>query len=79
MCFDGLLYILGTTPLFIMTVLVTVIGIIINLYNGVSGTEVLIGLAESAVYAYFLSIALGLSMMILEKLLMLGLNIQELF
>ena len=67
MCFDGLLYILGTTPIFIMTILVALIGIIINLYNGATGAEVLLGLALSAFQAYGLSIGLGLSMMFLEK------------
>ena len=67
MCFDGLLYIIGTTPIFVMTVLVAVIGMIIGLYNGTSGSEIIMGLVGSAVQAYFLSIALSLSMMILEK------------
>ena len=67
MIFDGLLYILGTTPLFIMTIVIALIGMILGVYNGASGTELIIGLAGSAIQAYFLSMALGLSMMILEK------------
>ena len=53
--------------IFVMTILVAVIGMIIGLYNGSTGSEIIMGLARSAIQAYFLSIALGLSMMFLEK------------
>ena len=67
MIFDGLIYILGSMPIFVMTILVVLIGMIINLYNGATGYEIVTGLVFSGIQTYFGSVAMGLGMMILEK------------
>lgn len=67
MNFDGLLYILGSIPMFVITILLLVLNIIIYLANGMTAAELGINLLRYLIPTFFLPILTALLIMILDK------------
>ena len=67
MNFDGLLYILGSIPMFVITILLLVLNVIIYLANGMTAAELGINLLRYLIPTFFLPILTALLIMILDK------------
>ena len=67
MNFDGLLYILGSIPMFIITILLLLLNIVIYFANGMTSTELIINLLRYLIPTFFLPILTALLIMILDK------------
>lgn len=67
MNFDGLLYMLGTVPMFILTIILLVLNIVLFLVNGMSVSELLWNAVKYIVPTFVLPIFTGLMIMIIDK------------
>ena len=67
MNFDGLLYILGTAPMLILTILLLVLNIIIFLTNGMTVSELIWNAIRYIVPTFLLPIFTGIMIMVIDK------------
>ena len=67
MNFDGLLYILGSIPMFIVTLLLLLINLIMYLAKGMTGTELIINLLRYLIPTFILPILTAILIMALDK------------
>ena len=67
MNFDGLLYILGSIPMFIVTLLLLLINFIMYLAKGMTGAELLINILRYLIPTFILPILTAVLIMILDK------------
>lgn len=67
MNFDGLLYILGSIPMFIITLLLILLNIIIYIANGMTAQELLMNCVRYLIPTFFLPILTAILIMILDK------------
>lgn len=67
MNFDGLLYILGSIPMFVITILLLLLNVIIYLANGMTAAELGINMLRYLIPTFFLPILTALLIMILDK------------
>ena len=67
MNFDGLLYMLGTVPMFILTILLLVLNVVIFLTNGMTVTELLWNAIRYIVPTFVLPIFTGIMIMVIDK------------
>lgn len=67
MNFDGLLYMLGSIPMFVLTILLLVLNIVIYFTNGMSVSDLLWNAVRYVVPTFFLPILTGIMIMIIDK------------
>ena len=67
MNFDGLLYMLGSIPMFVLTIILLVLNIILFLTNGMSISDLLWNALRYIVPTFFLPILTGIMIMIIDK------------
>ncbi len=67
MNFDGLLYILGSIPMFILTLVLLLINFIIFAANGMTITELIINCLRYLIPTFLLPIFTAILIMVLEK------------
>ena len=67
MNFDGLLYMLGSIPMFVLTIVLLVLNIILFLTNGMSVSDLLWNALRYIVPTFFLPILTGIMIMIIDK------------
>ena len=67
MNFDGLLYMLGSIPMFVLTLLLLVLNVVIFLVDGMTVTELLFNAVRYIVPTFFLPIFTGIMIMIIDK------------
>ena len=67
MNFDGLLYMLGSIPMFVLTLVLLVLNFIIYLTNGMSTTELLWNAVRYLVPTFLLPIFTGVMIMLIDK------------
>ena len=67
MNFDGLLYMLGSIPMFILTVVLLMLNFIMYIFNGMSTTELLINAVRYIIPTFILPIITGIMIMIIDK------------
>lgn len=67
MNFDGLLYIIGSIPMFICSIILLVINAIVYLTKGMTTTAFIINLLRFIIPTFFLPIAVALFIMIIDK------------
>ncbi len=67
MNFDGLLYMLGTVPMFVLTILLLVLNVVIFLTNGMTVTELLWNAIRYIVPTFVLPIFTGIMIMVIDK------------
>lgn len=67
MNFDGLLYILGSIPMFVVTIILLMLNIIIYLANGMTAAELGINFLRYLIPTFFLPILTALLIMVLDK------------
>ena len=67
MNFDGLLYILGTAPMLILTMLLLILNIIIFLTNGMTVSELIWNAIRYIVPTFLLPIFTGIMIMVIDK------------
>lgn len=67
MNFDGLLYILGSIPMFIITLLLLLLNVVIYLVNGMTAAELAISFINYLIPTFILPILTALLIMILDK------------
>ena len=67
MNFDGLLYILGSIPMFIITLLLILLNVIIYIANGMNGAELLINCLRYLIPTFLLPILTAILIMVLDK------------
>ena len=67
MNFDGLLYMLGTVPMFILTILLLVLNVVIFLTNGMTVTELLWNAIRYIIPTFVLPIFTGIMIMVIDK------------
>lgn len=67
MNFDGLLYILGSIPMFIITLLLILLNVIIYIANGMTGAELLMNCLRYLIPTFLLPILTAILIMVLDK------------
>lgn len=67
MNFDGLLYILGSIPMFILTIVLLLLNFIMYLGDGMSTADLMSNMLRYIIPTFFLPIGTGIMIMILEK------------
>lgn len=67
MNFDGLLYILGSIPMFIITLLLILLNVIIYIANGMNGAELLMNCLRYLIPTFLLPILTAILIMVLDK------------
>ena len=67
MNFDGLLYILGSIPLYVVTLILLLINVIMYLTDGMTAIDLAINLLRYIVPTFFLPILTAILIMILDK------------
>ena len=67
MNFDGLLYMLGTVPMFVLTIILLILNVILFLTNGMSVGDLLWNAVRYIVPTFLLPIFTGLMIMIIDK------------
>ena len=67
MNFDGLLYMLGSIPMFVLTIVLLVLNIILFLTNGMSVSELLWNAVRYIVPTFIVPILTGIMIMIIDK------------
>lgn len=67
MNFDGLLYILGSIPMFVITIILLLLNVVIYLANGMTAAELGISLLRYLIPTFFLPILTALLIMVLDK------------
>ena len=67
MNFDGLLYILGSIPMFVITILLLLLNVVIFLGNGMTAAELGINMLRYLIPTFLLPILTALLIMILDK------------
>ena len=67
MNFDGLLYMLGSIPMFILTILLLVLNIVIFLTKGMTVNDLMWNAVRYVVPTFFLPILTGIMIMIIDK------------
>lgn len=67
MNFDGLLYILGSIPMFIITLLLILLNVIIYIANGMTGAELLMNCLRYLIPTFLLPILTAILIMALDK------------
>ena len=67
MNFDGLLYILGSIPMFVITILLLLLNVVIYLANGMTIAELGLNMLRYLIPTFFLPILTALLIMILDK------------
>ena len=67
MNFDGLLYMLGSIPMFVLTIILLILNIVIFLTNGMSVLELLKNAVMYIVPTFFVPILTGIMIMIIDK------------
>ena len=67
MNFDGLLYILGSIPMFFVTIILLLLNFVIYLANGMTAQELLINCLRYLIPTFFLPILTAILIMVLEK------------
>ena len=67
MNFDGLLYMLGSIPMFVLTLLLLVLNLVIYLTDGMSFTELLWNGVRYIIPTFFLPIFTGIMIMLIDK------------
>ena len=67
MNFDGLLYMLGSIPMFVLTIILLILNIVIFLTNGMSVFELLKNAVMYIVPTFFVPILTGIMIMIIDK------------
>ena len=64
---DGFLYIIGTTPMFVVTMIISAVNIIMYMAQAMSGWEFLINVINYLIPTMLIPVAMALMVMILEK------------
>ena len=67
MNFDGLLYMLGSIPMFVLTIVLLVLNIVLFLTNGMSVSDLLWNAVRYVVPTFFLPILTGIMIMLIDK------------
>ena len=67
MNFDGLLYILGSIPMFIVTIVLLLINFIMYIGKGMTGAELIINLLRYIIPTFILPILTAILIMVLDK------------
>ena len=67
MNFDGLLYMLGSIPMFIMTIVLVILNFVMYIFGGMSVTDLLINCLKYIFPTFFLPIFVGIIIMIIDK------------
>ena len=67
MNFDGLLYMLGTVPMFVFTIILLILNVVLFLTNGMSVGDLLWNAVRYIVPTFLLPIFTGLMIMIIDK------------
>lgn len=67
MNFDGLLYMLGSIPMFVLTIILLVLNIVLFLTNGMSVSELLWNAVRYIVPTFIVPILTGIMIMIIDK------------
>lgn len=67
MNFDGLLYMLGSIPMFVLTLVLLILNFVIYLTNGMSTTELLWNAVRYLVPTFLLPIFTGIMIMLIDK------------
>ncbi|MBR1654349.1 MAG: glycosyltransferase family 2 protein [Clostridia bacterium] len=67
MNFDGLLYMLGSIPMFVLTIILLILNIVIFLTNGMSVLDLLKNAVMYIVPTFFVPILTGIMIMIIDK------------
>ena len=70
MNFDGLLYMLGSIPMFIMTTLLVVINFIMYIWGGMNTVDLFVNCLRYILPTFFLPIFVGIVIMIIDKSLL---------
>lgn len=67
MNFDGLLYMLGSIPMFVLTILLLVLNFVMFFFNGMSATELLWNAVRYIIPTFLVPIFTGIMIMIIDK------------
>ena len=67
MNFDGLLYMLGSIPMFIMTILLVVINFVMYALGGMETADLIINCLRYILPTFFLPIFVGIVIMVIDK------------
>ncbi|MBR4261693.1 MAG: glycosyltransferase family 2 protein [Clostridia bacterium] len=67
MNFDGLLYMLGTVPMFVLTILLLILNVVIFLANGMTVSQLIWNAVKYIVPTFFLPIFTGILIMVIDK------------
>lgn len=67
MNFDGLLYMLGTVPMFVLTIILLILNIVLFLTNGMSVSDLIWNAVRYIVPTFLLPIFTGIMIMIIDK------------
>ena len=67
MNFDGLLYMLGSIPMFVLTIILLILNLVMYLFNGMSAAELLWNALRYLIPTFVLPIFTGLMIMIIDK------------
>ena len=67
MNFDGLLYMLGSIPMFIMTIVLLILNFVMYIFGGMNVTDLLINCLKYIFPTFFLPIFVGIIIMIIDK------------
>ena len=67
MNFDGLLYMLGSIPMFVITILLLVLNAVSYLFNGMSTPDFILNLVRYIVPTFFLPIIVAIVIMFIDK------------
>lgn len=67
MNFDGLLYMLGSIPMFVLTIILLILNFVMYFFNGMSATELLWNALRYLVPTFLVPIFTGIMIMIIDK------------
>lgn len=67
MNFDGLLYMLGSIPMFIMTIVLVILNFVMYIFGGMNVADLLINCLKYIFPTFFLPIFVGIIIMIIDK------------
>ena len=67
MNFDGLLYMMGSIPMFIMTIVLLLINFVMFIFGGMTPMDLLINCLRYILPTFFLPIFVGIVIMIIER------------
>ena len=67
MNFDGLLYMLGSIPMFVLTIVLLILNFVMYFFNGMSATELLWNAVRYLVPTFLVPIFTGIMIMIIDK------------